>query len=362
MAAYTPDLPVHRRPQWVAAGPTRCFAPHAAAPMGRLLGILSVDEADLRPQTDRRRDRRPRRCLRARGGLAVQGGPGKRRRAPKAKPRSARTTARRLPRPLNETSDTAEAAGPRVPQRSPKPSASRRSPYSCSRDDGLHRTAAIVGFAEGQNSGSPLNADELERLLQPDFDVAGLLSWIPHTEAQPRRLLPERPAGYRSQRDGPRSLRLAQTTGFFVPLHDRSRGGGNRLHLGPTTRSTGCTPDPERLQILRAFAEPGDDGARGRRPSSKRSRTPTSTIARLIERVARGDRRLRSSTAESVRGTAEQTEMFGWRPPTQRSATSTRPCRTKDLAFFPRQTWRASGTGRRCVTSTYRPAPLRRAR
>jgi PAS domain S-box-containing protein len=115
-------------------------------------------------------------------------------------------------------------------------------------DDGLHTTAAAVGFSDGENSGAPITADQLERLLQPEFDVAGCFV-IPHDEA--RRLLPDRPPGYRSQRDG-RGPYAWHNDWLFVPLHDRR---GRRIgYIWADDPLDRLRPDPERLQILRAFA------------------------------------------------------------------------------------------------------------
>ena len=96
--------------------------------------------------------------------------------------------------------------------------------------------------------GVPLSADELEQLLTPEFDVAGCYL-IPHAAA--RAALPERPAGYNSQRDG-RGQYAWQNDWLFVPLHGR-RGGriGYIWADDPTDR---LRPDAERLKILRAFA------------------------------------------------------------------------------------------------------------
>jgi PAS domain S-box-containing protein len=115
-------------------------------------------------------------------------------------------------------------------------------------DEGLHETAAAVGFGTNENAGAPISADQLERLLQPQFDVAGCFV-IPHDEA--RRLLPDRPVGYRSQRDG-RGPYAWHNDWLFVPLHDRR---GRRIgYIWADDPVDRLHPDPERLQILRAFA------------------------------------------------------------------------------------------------------------
>jgi len=115
-------------------------------------------------------------------------------------------------------------------------------------ETGRHQTAASVGFVDGENVGEALTADELEQLLQPQFEVEGCYL-LPHDEA--RRRLPDRAPGYRSQSDG-RGPNAWQNHWLFVPLQDR-----RSLRMGyiwvddPHDR---LRPDTERLQILRAFA------------------------------------------------------------------------------------------------------------
>jgi PAS domain S-box-containing protein len=115
-------------------------------------------------------------------------------------------------------------------------------------DSGLHHTVASAGFADDENIGIALLADELERILQPEFDIAGCFL-IPHDRA--RKLLPDRPTGYRSARDG-RGPHAWQNDWLFVPLQDRR---GRRIGYiwvdDPVDR---LRPEAERLQILRAFA------------------------------------------------------------------------------------------------------------
>ncbi|MFL5928990.1 MAG: PAS domain S-box protein [Gaiellaceae bacterium] len=114
--------------------------------------------------------------------------------------------------------------------------------------DGYHSTVASVGFADGENNGAPITADQLERLLQPEFDLAGC-SLIPHAEAH--RLLPERPAGYHSLLDG-RGPHAWTNDWLFVPLHDRR---GRRIgYIWADDPIDRLKPDVERLTILRAFA------------------------------------------------------------------------------------------------------------
>ena len=115
-------------------------------------------------------------------------------------------------------------------------------------DEGRHCTAAAVGFEDDQNAGVPLAADELEQLLQPEFEIEGCFL-LAHDEA--RRILPDRPPGYRSQLDGS-GPDAWQNHWLFVPLHDRrARRIGYIWADDPTDR---LRPDADRLQILRAFA------------------------------------------------------------------------------------------------------------
>jgi PAS domain S-box-containing protein len=115
-------------------------------------------------------------------------------------------------------------------------------------DEGRHCTAAAVGFEDDQNVGAPLAADELEQLLQSDFEIEGCFL-LPHDEA--RKILPNRKSGYRSQLDG-RGPDAWLNHWLFVPLQDRR---GRRIGYiwvdDPTNR---LRPDADRLQILRAFA------------------------------------------------------------------------------------------------------------
>ena len=114
--------------------------------------------------------------------------------------------------------------------------------------EGRHCTAAAVGFEDDQNAGVPLAADELEQLLQPEFEIEGCFL-LAHDEA--RRILPDRPPGYRSQLDGS-GPDAWQNHWLFVPLHDRrARRIGYIWADDPTDR---LRPDADRLQILRAFA------------------------------------------------------------------------------------------------------------
>jgi PAS domain S-box-containing protein len=114
--------------------------------------------------------------------------------------------------------------------------------------EGTYAGGASVGFGPGEDIGTPLRVEELDRLLAPQFEVEGCYL-IPHEEA--RQLLPERPAGYRSRLDG-RGPDAWRNHWLLVPLQD-NRG----LRIGyvwaddPVDR---LLPTPQRLQLLRTFA------------------------------------------------------------------------------------------------------------
>ena len=115
-------------------------------------------------------------------------------------------------------------------------------------DDGRHRTAAEFGFGTDENVGGSFSADELEQLMQPQFDVAGCYV-LSHQAA--REIMPGREPGYNSQRDG-RGPHAWQNHWLFVPLHDRR--GGRIGYIWADDPIDRLRPDAERLQILRAFA------------------------------------------------------------------------------------------------------------
>ena len=178
-----------------------------------------------------------------------------------------------------------------------------------------------------RTSAQPLTADELERLLQPEFDIAGCFL-IPHEAA--RRLLPDRPAGYRSQRDG-RGPHAWQNDWLFVPLHDR-RAPAHRLHLGRRSRSTGCAPTPERLQILRAFANQATT-ALEQASQFEEIQNAYEHHRALIDAspVAIVDFEL-DGRVRVVEHAARRRSSAG--PPRRRSAASTRPCPRASSTFF----------------------------
>jgi PAS domain S-box-containing protein len=238
---FTPDIVVSDDP--TAWHPDDALFMPMRGPDGELLGILSVDEplSGRRPSGDEI-DVLVAVCEHA--ALAVQ-----------AAQEGARAQANRdalerllaVSTTLNETSDTTTLLE-QVCGAISEALRFEKVAVQLLSEDGFHRTVAQVGFADGENMGVPLSADELERLLRPEFDVAGCYV-IPHASA--RVALPDRPAGYNSQRDG-RGPYAWQNHWLFVPLQGRR---GNRIGYlwvdDPTDR---LRPDAERLKILRAFA------------------------------------------------------------------------------------------------------------
>ncbi|MGZ4352303.1 MAG: PAS domain S-box protein, partial [Gaiellaceae bacterium] len=238
---YTPDITVSDDPN--AWHPDDALFAPMRGPDGKLLGILSVDEpiSGRKPSGD---EIDVLVAVSEHAALAVQ-----------AAQEGARAKANRdalehllaVSTRLNETSVTGELLA-QVCAAISEALGFEKVAVQLLTVEGVHGTVAQVGFAEGENIGVPLTADQLERLMEPEFDVAGCFV-IPHTAA--RAALPDRPVGYRSQRDG-RGPHAWENHWLFVPLHDR-RGGriGYIWADDPTDR---LLPDAERLKILRAFA------------------------------------------------------------------------------------------------------------
>lgn len=239
---YTPDLPISDDPN--AWHPDDAlFAPMRGSD-GQLLGILSVDEpiSGRRPSGD---EIDVLVAVSEHAALAVEAA----QEAAAAKANSeALERLLEVSTRLNETWDTHELLQQVCEAISEALGFSKVAVQLLHREDGLHRTVAAAGFAEGENIGASLSADELERLLQPEYEISGCFL-IEHDDA--RRALPDRPSGYRSQRDG-RGPHAWQNHWLFVPLQDRR---GRRIgYVWADDPLDRLRPRPERLQILRAFA------------------------------------------------------------------------------------------------------------
>ncbi len=239
---FTPDLPVSDDPN--AWHPDDAlFAPMRGAD-GALLGILSVDEplSGRKPSGDEI-DVLVAVCEHA--AIVVQAA----QEATSAKAnREALERLLAVSTRLNDTWNTSELLQLVCEAISEALGFDKVAVQLLSETDDRHTTIASVGFAPDENNGSALTADDLERLLRPEFDVSGCFL-LAHESA--RALLPDRPAGYRSRNDG-RGPNAWLNHWLFVPLNDRR---GRRIGYiwadDPVDRQR---PDAERLQILRAFA------------------------------------------------------------------------------------------------------------
>jgi len=238
---YTPDLVVSDDPN--AWHPDDAMFTPMRGPEGELLGILSVDEpiSGRRPSGD---EIDVLVAVSEHAALAVR-----------AAQEGARAQANRdalerllaVSTTLNERSDTSNLLS-QVCAAISEALRFEKVAVQLLSDDGFHRTVAQVGFADGENMGVPLTADELEQLLSPEFDVAGCYV-IPHSAA--RALLPDRASGYNSQRDG-RGPYAWENHWLFVPLHLRRVGRIGYIWADYST--VRLCPYAELLKILRAFA------------------------------------------------------------------------------------------------------------
>ena len=298
--AFTPDLPVSDDPN--AWHPDDAlFAPMRAAD-GRLLGILSVDEpiSGRKPSGD---EIDVLVAVSEHAAIAVQAA----QEAASAKAnRDALEQLLTVSTRLNETWDTAELLKLVCSAISEALGFDKVAVQLLRADDGMHHTHASAGFADGENIGSSMSADQLECLLRPEFDVAGCFL-IPRERA--RALLPDRPVGYRSQRDG-RGPHAWQDHRLFVPLQDRR--GGRIGYIWADDPHDRLLPDAERLQILRAFANQAatalDQASQFDEIQNAYERHRALIDASPIAIVDFDfDGRIRSWNASAV-------EMFGWAP------------------------------------------------
>jgi PAS domain S-box-containing protein len=294
---YTPDLPVSSDPN--AWHPDDAlFAPMRAAD-GQLIGILSVDEpiSGRKPTGD---EIDVLVAVSEHAAIAVQAA----QEATSAKAnRDALEQLLTVSTRLNETWDTTELLQ-LVCSAISDALGFDKVAVQLLQDDGLHHTRASAGFDNGENFGSSMTADQLECLLRPEFDVAGCFLL---TNEQARELLPDRPVGYRSKRDG-RGPHAWHDHRLFVPLHDRR--GGRIGYIWADDPLDRLRPDAERLQILRAFANQAatalDQASQFDEIQNASERHSALIDASPIAIVNFGfDGRIRSWNASAV-------EIFGW--------------------------------------------------
>jgi len=240
--AFTPDLPVSDDPN--AWHPDDAlFAPMRAAD-GRLLGVLSVDDpiSGRKPSGD---EIDVLVAVSEHAAIAVQAA------QEAASAKAIRDALERLlavSTRLNETWDTTELLQLVCSAISEAVGFDKVAIQLLRAADSRHHMRAAVGFGDGENIGTSMTADQLECLLQPEFDVAGCFL-LPQERAHD--LLPDRGACYRSKRDG-RGPHAWHDHRLFVPLHDRR--GGRIGYIWADDPRDHLRPDAERLQILRAFA------------------------------------------------------------------------------------------------------------
>lgn len=240
-STYTPDLTVSDDPN--AWHPDDALFVPMRSPSGELLGILSVDEpiSGRKPSGD---ELDVLVAVSEHAALAVQSA------QEDARAKANRDALERLlevSTQLNETADTSALLA-QVCNAISEALGFEKVAVQLLSSEGVHGTVAEVGFAPGENIGVPLTADQLDRLVQPEFEIGGCYV-IPHTAA--RAALPDRPPGYRSDRDG-RGPHAWQNDWLFVPLHDRR--GGRIGYIWADDPVDRLRPDAERLKILRAFA------------------------------------------------------------------------------------------------------------
>jgi PAS domain S-box-containing protein len=238
--AYTPDISVSDDPN--AWHPDDALLAPMRATDGSLLGILSVDEPiSGRKPTGDELDVLVAVCEHA--ALAIEAA----QEAARAKAnRDALESLLAVSTHLNETWDASELLA-QVCTAISEALGFEKVAVRLLAEDGTHQTIAHHGFPDREISSS-LGADDLDRLLQPEFEVSGCYVF---DEDSVRAIFPERNPSYSSERDG-RGPHAWQNHLLFVPLYDR-RGGriGFIWADDPVDR---LRPDAERLQILRAFA------------------------------------------------------------------------------------------------------------
>ena len=238
--SFTPDIPVSDDPN--AWHPDDAlFIPMRAAD-GTLLGILSVDEpiSARKPSGD---EIDVLVAVTEHAALAVQAA----QESSRAKANSeALAHLLAVSARLNESHDTHELLQHVTQAISEALGFEKVAVQLLNRSAGTYETVAETGFEPGQNLGEPLRAEQVERLLSSELVEECLL--LAGEEAS--KLVPERAHGYRSQLNG-RGPHAWSNHWLFVPLFDRRGRVGYIWADDPQDR---LLPEPERLRILRAFA------------------------------------------------------------------------------------------------------------
>src|SRR5207302_9508122 len=165
LATYTPDLPVSDDPN--AWHPDDAFFAPMRGGDGQMLGVLSVDEpiSGRKPSGD---EIDVPVAVSEHAALAVEAA----QEAARAKAnREALERLLAVSASLNETSDTSDLLE-HVCAAISEALGFEKVAVQLLAERGLYETAAAVGFGSDENIGAPISADQLERLLQPEFDVA----------------------------------------------------------------------------------------------------------------------------------------------------------------------------------------------
>jgi len=239
--SFTPDLPVSDDPN--AWHPDDAlFAPMRGTD-GQLLGILSVDEpiSGRKPSGD---EIDVLVAVSEHAALAVQGAQ-----------ESARAKANRealahllaVSAGLTKSTDTKELLQHVCEATAEALGFEKVAVQLLNRERGTYESVAETGFGPNENLGTPMRVDQVEKLLSSELVEDCLL--LPGDEAQ--RLLTDRTSGYRSRMNG-RGPRSWQNHWLFVPLFDRR--GGRVGYIWADDPLDRLQPEPERLHILRAFA------------------------------------------------------------------------------------------------------------
>jgi PAS domain S-box-containing protein len=241
IGSYTPDIPISDDPNsWHPDD--ALFAPMRAAD-GRLLGILSVDEpiSGRKPSGD---EIDVLVAVSEHAALAVQAT----QEASRAKAnREALAHLLAVSAKLNESTDTSELLHHVCDAISEALGFEKVAVQLLNRERGTYESVAEAGFDEGENLGVPLTVEQADKLLASELVEECLL--LSGDDA--KKILPERENGYRSKLNG-RGPRSWQNHWLFVPLFDRR--GGRIGYIWADDPVDRLQPEPERLRILRAFA------------------------------------------------------------------------------------------------------------
>jgi len=239
--AFTPDLPVADDPN--AWHPEDALFAPMRAPDGRLLGILSVDEpiSGRKPSGD---EIDVLVAVSEHAALAVQAA----QEAARAKAnREALAKLLAVSAKLNESNETRELLQVVCDAIAEALGFEKVAVQLLDRSTERFLTVAEIGFDPDENLGEPLTVDQVDRLLRTELAEGCML--LSSDEA--RAILPERTGGYRSKLNG-RGAKAWQNHWLFVPLYDRR--GGRVGYIWADDPQDRLLPEPERLQILRAFA------------------------------------------------------------------------------------------------------------